>query len=180
MISVEPIPSRSHSQTQYSSRYSTRSPANKANSTSTPQANTQRTGRRHSTVSLSSTRSASRERPKKYVGDYYLGRTLGKGASGTRWYFCHATTSIVARAKKRLFPISSIKTLTRLSGRVKLGIHRVTGEQVAIKIINKAYLSANPAIDKAVKREIAIMKLIHHPSIMSLHDVIEDDESPEL
>jgi hypothetical protein len=24
------------------------------------------------------------------------------------------------------------------------------------------------------------MKLIHHPSIMSLHDVIEDDESPEL
>jgi serine/threonine protein kinase len=65
-------------------------------------------------------------------------------------------------------------------GRVKLGIHRVTGEQVAVKIINKAYLSANPAIDKAVKREIAIMKLIHHPSIMALHDVVEDDESPEL
>ncbi|CAO3670236.1 unnamed protein product [Umbelopsis ramanniana] len=106
----------------------------------------QRSGRRHSTISVSSTRSASRERPKKYVGDYYLGRTLGKGASG----------------------------------RVKLGIHRVTGEQVAVKIINKAYLSANPAIDKAVKREIAIMKLIHHPSIMALHDVIEDDESPEL
>ncbi|KAH8550159.1 kinase-like domain-containing protein [Umbelopsis sp. PMI_123] len=145
MISVEPIPSRSHSQSQYSPRYSNKPPTS-VNKQNTSQTMNQRTGRRHSTISVSSTRSVSRERPKKYVGDYYLGRTLGKGASG----------------------------------RVKLGIHRVTGEYVAVKIINKAYLSANPAIDKAVKREIAIMKLIHHPSIMALHDVIEDDESPEL
>ncbi|KAJ2956425.1 hypothetical protein NQZ79_g7748 [Umbelopsis isabellina] len=116
MMTVEPIPSRSHSQSQYTSRYSTKAPVNKSQSThNTSQPAQQRSGRRHSTLSLSSTRSTSRERPKKYVGDYCLGRTLGKGAS-----------------------------------------------------------------DKAVKREIAIMKLIHHPSIMALHDVIEDDESPEL
>jgi hypothetical protein len=82
-MTVEPIPSRSHSQSQYTSRYSTKPPVNKSQSThNTSQPPQQRAGRRHSTLSLSSTRSTSRERPKKYVGDYCLGRTLGKGASG--------------------------------------------------------------------------------------------------
>lgn len=65
-------------------------------------------------------------------------------------------------------------------GRVKLGVHRHTGEQVAIKIISKAHLAANPAIEKAVRREIAIMKLIHHPNVMSLIDVIDDPASSDL
>ncbi|KAI8144169.1 kinase-like domain-containing protein [Fennellomyces sp. T-0311] len=86
------------------------------------------------------------QKPRKLIGDYYLGKTLGKGASG----------------------------------RVKLGVHRHTGEQVAIKIISKTHLAANPAIEKAVRREIAIMKLIHHPNVMSLVDVIDDDNSPDL
>lgn len=65
-------------------------------------------------------------------------------------------------------------------GRVKLGVHRHTGEQVAIKIISKAHLAANPAIEKAVRREIAIMKLVHHPNVMSLIDVIDDPASSDL
>ncbi|OBZ88240.1 Serine/threonine-protein kinase GIN4 [Choanephora cucurbitarum] len=88
----------------------------------------------------------SQHKPKKYIGDYIVGKTLGKGASG----------------------------------RVKLGVHKHTGEQVAIKIISKTHLAANPAIEKAVRREIAIMKLIHHPNVMSLIDVIDDDSSPDL
>ena len=65
-------------------------------------------------------------------------------------------------------------------GRVKLGIHRHTGEQVAIKIISKTHLAANPAIEKAVRREIALMKLITHPNVMGLIDVIDDENSPDL
>ncbi|KAI9283156.1 kinase-like domain-containing protein [Sporodiniella umbellata] len=86
------------------------------------------------------------QKPKKYIGDYIVGKTLGKGASG----------------------------------RVKLGVHRYTGEQIAIKIISKSHLATNPAIEKAVRREIAIMKLIHHPNVMSLMDVIDDPHSSDL
>ncbi|KAG1443179.1 hypothetical protein G6F56_010770 [Rhizopus delemar] len=83
---------------------------------------------------------------KKFIGEYIVGKTLGKGASG----------------------------------QVKLGVHHQTGEQVAIKIISKAHLAANPAIEKAVRREIAIMKLIHHPNVMSLLDVIDDPTCSDL
>ncbi|KAI8374779.1 kinase-like domain-containing protein [Blakeslea trispora] len=99
--------------------------------------------RRRSSGALST---HSQYKPKKYIGDYVVGKTLGKGASG----------------------------------RVKLGVHKHTGEQVAIKIISKTHLAANPAIEKAVRREIAIMKLIHHPNVMSLIDVIDDPSSPDL
>lgn len=65
-------------------------------------------------------------------------------------------------------------------GRVKIGIHKVTGEKVAIKIIAKSHLAANASVEKAVKREIAVMKLISHPNIMSLIDVIDLSDSPNL
>ncbi|CAO3600529.1 unnamed protein product [Absidia cylindrospora] len=93
-----------------------------------------------------STSSQQYHKPRKCIGDYYVGKTLGKGASG----------------------------------RVKLGIHKHTGEQVAIKIISKAHLAANPAIEKAVRREIAIMKLIRHPNVMTLVDVIDDANSSDI
>lgn len=65
-------------------------------------------------------------------------------------------------------------------GRVKIGIHKVTGEKVAIKIISKSHLASNASVEKAVKREIAVMKLINHPNIMSLLDVIDLSDSPNL
>ncbi|KAG0838170.1 hypothetical protein G6F19_003283 [Rhizopus arrhizus] len=80
--------------------------------------------RRRSSGALSS--HSQQQKPRKYIGDYIVGKTLGKGASG----------------------------------RVKLGVHRLTGEQIAIKIISKSHLAANPAIEKAVRREIAIMKYL--------------------
>ncbi|KAI8878199.1 Pkinase-domain-containing protein [Backusella circina FSU 941] len=85
-------------------------------------------------------------RRRKDVGDYWLGKTLGRGSSG----------------------------------RVKMGIHKVTGEKVAIKIISKSHLATNTTVERAVKREIAVMKLINHPNIMSLLDVIDLADSPNL
>ncbi|KAI8968159.1 kinase-like domain-containing protein [Mycotypha africana] len=86
------------------------------------------------------------KRRRKDVGDYWLGKTLGRGSSG----------------------------------RVKMGIHKVTGEKVAVKIISKQHLATNASVEKAVKREIAVMKLINHPYIMRLIDVIDMSDSPNL
>ncbi|ORX51587.1 Pkinase-domain-containing protein, partial [Hesseltinella vesiculosa] len=85
-------------------------------------------------------------RRRKEIGDYWLGRTLGKGSSG----------------------------------RVKLGVHKVTGEKVAVKIISKEHLQSNSSVEKSVKREIAVMKLIKHPSIMRLIDVIDLSDATNL
>lgn len=58
------------------------------------------------------------------------------------------------------------------TGLVKLGIHCITGEKVAIKIINRSKL-ADSVLQK-VEREIAIMKLIEHPHVLGLYDVYEN------
>ncbi|GAB6026005.1 hypothetical protein CHUAL_011970 [Chamberlinius hualienensis] len=57
-------------------------------------------------------------------------------------------------------------------GLVKLGVHCVTGRKVAIKIINREKLSES--VLQKVEREIAIMKLIEHPHVLSLTDVYEN------
>ncbi len=60
-------------------------------------------------------------------------------------------------------------------GVVNLGIHKKTGNKVAIKIINKSSLKTE--IDKElIKSEIDIMKLCHHPNIVKLLDHFENSE----
>lgn len=88
----------------------------------------------------------SRKKNNKEAGNYWLGKTLGKGSSG----------------------------------RVKIGYNKITGEKVAVKIISKSYLSTNATTERAVKREIAIMKLIQHPHIVRLIDVVDVNDSPNL
>uniref|UniRef100_T1JDV5 non-specific serine/threonine protein kinase n=1 Tax=Strigamia maritima TaxID=126957 RepID=T1JDV5_STRMM len=58
------------------------------------------------------------------------------------------------------------------TGLVKLGVHCITGRKVAIKIINREKLSES--VLQKVEREIAIMKLIEHPHVLSLTDVYEN------
>lgn len=58
------------------------------------------------------------------------------------------------------------------TGLVKLGVHCVTGQKVAIKIINRSKLSES--VLQKVEREIAIMKLIEHPHVLGLYDVYEN------
>ena len=59
------------------------------------------------------------------------------------------------------------------TGKVKLGTHRVTGLQVAIKIISKETLEAKPGMRKKMEREIAVLRLVNHPNVMKLFDVYE-------
>uniref|UniRef100_A0A8C6S4V9 BR serine/threonine kinase 2b n=1 Tax=Neogobius melanostomus TaxID=47308 RepID=A0A8C6S4V9_9GOBI len=55
---------------------------------------------------------------------------------------------------------------------VKLGVHCVTNQKVAIKIVNREKLSESVLMK--VEREIAILKLIEHPHVLKLHEVYEN------
>ncbi|XP_077590315.1 serine/threonine-protein kinase BRSK1-like isoform X4 [Stigmatopora nigra] len=60
------------------------------------------------------------------------------------------------------------------TGLVKLGVHCMTGQKVAIKIVNREKLSESVLMK--VEREIAILKLIEHPHVLKLHDVYENNK----
>ncbi|CAF2285406.1 unnamed protein product [Brassica napus] len=49
---------------------------------------------------------------------------------------------------------------------------RRTGQSVAVKILNKKKLLANPTLVNNVKREISIMRRLSHPYIVRLHEVM--------
>ncbi|KAL6042729.1 Serine/threonine-protein kinase brsk1 [Balamuthia mandrillaris] len=74
-------------------------------------------------------------------------------------------------------PFTLGKTLGEgATGKVKLGRHNVTGQQVAIKIVSKDFLHKSPNMRKKVEREIVIMKLMNHPHVLHLYDVYETSE----
>ncbi|XP_033757951.1 serine/threonine-protein kinase SIK1-like [Pecten maximus] len=54
---------------------------------------------------------------------------------------------------------------------VKLGKHRITKSEVAIKIIDKTQLDENNL--QKIYREVQIMKLLSHPNIIKLYQVME-------
>ena len=57
-------------------------------------------------------------------------------------------------------------------GKVKLGTHTLTGEKVAIKILEKDRITDVSDVER-VTREIHILKLIRHPNIIQLYEIIE-------
>jgi 5'-AMP-activated protein kinase catalytic alpha subunit len=57
-------------------------------------------------------------------------------------------------------------------GKVKLGKHLMTGEKVAIKILEKERITDVSDVER-VSREIHILKLIRHPHIIQLYEIIE-------
>ncbi|WZZ74842.1 hypothetical protein YC2023_086212 [Brassica napus] len=50
--------------------------------------------------------------------------------------------------------------------------HITTGESVAIKIINKDHVMKRPGMMDQIKREISIMRLVRHPNIVELKEVM--------
>mmetsp|Transcript_5606 Transcript_5606/g.16698 ORF Transcript_5606/g.16698 Transcript_5606/m.16698 type:complete len:427 (-) Transcript_5606:115-1395(-) len=59
---------------------------------------------------------------------------------------------------------------------VRIGQHVDTGEKVALKIIKKHDLEENSAFKTALLREIAVLRLLNHPNVIKLHDVVETEE----
>jgi len=55
---------------------------------------------------------------------------------------------------------------------VKSAIHKPTGQTVAIKILEKSKITEVADVER-VSREIHILKLIRHPNIVELYEIIE-------
>ena len=56
-----------------------------------------------------------------------------------------------------------------------MGTHKITGENVAIKILEKHKIN-DIADTERVLREIHILKLMRHPNIVQLYDIAEDNQ----
>ncbi|XP_048089670.1 LOW QUALITY PROTEIN: serine/threonine-protein kinase BRSK2-like [Alosa alosa] len=81
----------------------------------------------------------------------------------------------VTQSAQYVGPYRLEKTLGKgQTGLVKLGVHCITGQKVAIKIVNREKLSESVLMK--VEREIAILKLIEHPHVLKLHDVYENNK----
>jgi len=59
-------------------------------------------------------------------------------------------------------------------GKVKLGTHLPTGEQVAVKILERHRIKEVADVQR-VAREIHILKKVHHPHIIKLFEIIETE-----
>lgn len=73
--------------------------------------------------------------------------------------------------------IDEVYTVGQQLGRGKFSrvceaIHKRTGTITAVKIIDKSKL--RPPEKELLRTEIAVLKLVHHPNIIRLHDVFED------
>ncbi|BFF89255.1 MAP/microtubule affinity-regulating kinase 4 [Drosophila madeirensis] len=98
------------------------------------------------------------------------GKDVGDGMSSTDLKF----QSYVNGNGNGVYKI--IKTLGKGNfAKVKLAVHIPTGREVAIKVIDKTQL--NTSARQKLYREVRIMKLLNHPNIVRLFQVIESERS---
>ena len=57
-------------------------------------------------------------------------------------------------------------------GKVRMGTHTLTGEKVAIKILEKDKILDHSDVER-VTREIHILKIVRHPNVVQLYEIIE-------
>ena len=74
----------------------------------------------------------------KKIGDYIIGKSIGKGTFG----------------------------------KVKKGVHIKTNEKVAIKILEKDKIQDVADVER-VAREIHILKIVRHPNVIQMYEIIE-------
>ena len=58
-------------------------------------------------------------------------------------------------------------------GTIYSGLHKITDEKVAIKIISKNSLKTNINYLTLINNEISILKLLYHQNIIQLYEIIE-------
>ncbi len=61
-------------------------------------------------------------------------------------------------------------------GKVILGTHILTGEETAIKILDKKILNHSPEDLELVKKEISLLKLVKHKNIVQLYEIVQTPE----
>jgi carbon catabolite-derepressing protein kinase len=80
-----------------------------------------------------------------------------------------ARTGRDSRTSQRLGQYTIVKTLGEGSfGKVKLATHQVSGQKVALKIINRKKLVTRDMAGR-IEREIQYLQLLRHPHIIKLY-----------
>lgn len=98
-----------------------------------------------------------------------------------------STLSMLHSHPQKIGPWKLGKTLGRgATGRVLLGVHSVTGQKAAVKVVSKLELNeeyekpgdgAAGLLPYGIEREIIIMKLLTHPNVLRLYDVWETSKA---
>eukprot|EP00918_Siedleckia_nematoides_P038895 GHVU01084577.1.p2 GENE.GHVU01084577.1~~GHVU01084577.1.p2 ORF type:complete len:163 (-),score=20.46 GHVU01084577.1:850-1338(-) len=60
-------------------------------------------------------------------------------------------------------------------GKVKMGVHMLTNERVAVKMLEKSRFAEDVDNYKRVMREISILKTVNHPHVLQLYEIVETD-----
>ncbi|XP_030070008.1 MAP/microtubule affinity-regulating kinase 3 isoform X1 [Microcaecilia unicolor] len=95
------------------------------------------------------------------------------GRSGSR---CVNSVASCADEQPHIGNYRLLKTIGKGNfAKVKLARHILTGREVAIKIIDKTQL--NPTSLQKLFREVKIMKILNHPNIVKLFEVIETEKT---
>ncbi|KAM6359410.1 MAP/microtubule affinity-regulating kinase 3 isoform 12-T12 [Alca torda] len=95
------------------------------------------------------------------------------GRSGAR---CRSSVASCADEQQNIGNYRLLKTIGKGNfAKVKLARHILTGREVAVKIIDKAQL--NPTSLQKLFREVRIMKILNHPNIVKLFEVIEKEKT---
>ncbi|XP_014348400.1 MAP/microtubule affinity-regulating kinase 3a isoform X3 [Latimeria chalumnae] len=95
------------------------------------------------------------------------------GRSGAR---CRNSIASSADEQPHIGNYRLLKTIGKGNfAKVKLARHILTGREVAIKIIDKTQL--NPTSLQKLFREVRIMKILNHPNIVKLFEVIETEKT---
>uniref|UniRef100_A0A8C9WC35 MAP/microtubule affinity-regulating kinase 3 n=1 Tax=Scleropages formosus TaxID=113540 RepID=A0A8C9WC35_SCLFO len=110
--------------------------------------------------------------PKEFPGNETTSSTRSS-RSGAR---CRNSVTSSADEQPHIGNYRLLKTIGKGNfAKVKLARHILTGREVAIKIIDKTQL--NPTSLQKLFREVRIMKILNHPNIVKLFEVIEMEKT---
>ncbi|XP_065143152.1 serine/threonine-protein kinase MARK2 isoform X5 [Paramisgurnus dabryanus] len=110
--------------------------------------------------------------PLLQINDHSTGQSHSESKSSGRSNMLHSA----ADEQPHIGCYRLLKTIGKGNfAKVKLAKHVLTGKEVAVKIIDKTQLNSSSL--QKLFREVRIMKLLNHPNIVKLFEVIETEKT---
>ncbi|XP_019903914.2 serine/threonine-protein kinase MARK2 isoform X9 [Esox lucius] len=117
-------------------------------------------------------------RPPLLTIDHSSNQSHSESKSGGRPNMprCRISVATTADEQPHIGNYRLLKTIGKGNfAKVKLARHVLTGKEVAVKIIDKTQLNSSSL--QKLFREVRIMKLLNHPNIVKLFEVIETEKT---
>ncbi|XP_051788329.1 serine/threonine-protein kinase MARK2 isoform X11 [Erpetoichthys calabaricus] len=112
----------------------------------------------------------------KVSDQHSSGQSEGKTGSRMNMPHCRNPNSSTADEQPHIGNYRLLKTIGKGNfAKVKLARHVLTGKEVAVKIIDKTQLNSSSL--QKLFREVRIMKMLNHPNIVKLFEVIETEKT---